>query len=52
MFCCSVRKKAPSSPASFPITERSDMVLYEVPLSMSFVGFLGMGTMFSQLPYV
>ena len=38
-----------SSPVS-AITERRDMGLYEVPLSMSLLGF-GMGTD-SQLPYV
>ena len=35
----------------FAITEMRDMCLYEVPLSMSLLGF-GMGENVSQLPYV
>ena len=41
--CGYVRKKAPVS----AITERSDMGLYEVPLSMSLLGF-GIGTMLAN----
>ena len=41
--CCYVRKLEGSSPVS-AITERRDMGLYGVPLSMSLFGF-GMGTM-------
>ena len=35
----------------FAITERRDMGLYEVPFSVSLLGF-GIGTMYSQLPCV
>ena len=35
----------------FAITERRDMVMYDVPLSMSLLCF-GMGDYVSQLPYV
>ena len=44
--CCYVRKKALSG-VFFAITERRDMGLYEVPLSMSLLGF-GMGTMLAN----
>ena len=39
--CCYVRKKV------FAITERRDMGLYEVPLSVSLLGF-GIGTMLAN----
>ena len=42
--CCNVRKKA--LPVS-AISERKDMVMYEVPVSMSLLGF-GMGTMLAN----
>ena len=45
--CCYVRKKALLQ-YFFAITERKDMGLYEVPLSMSLFGF-GMGTMLANL---
>ena len=44
--CCYVRKKALSSPVS-AITERRDMSLYEVPWSVSLLGF-GIGTMLAN----
>ena len=54
MFCTRVAwvclllcKEEGSSPVS-AITERRDMGLYEVPLSMSLLGF-GMGTMLANL---
>ena len=40
-------KEEGSSPVSFAITERRDMGIYEVPLSMSLLGF-GMGTMLAN----
>ena len=43
VVCLLLCKEEGSSPVS-AITERSDMGLYEVPLSMSLLGF-GMGTM-------
>ena len=43
--CCYVRKKVFSS--VFAITERRDMGLYEVPLSVSLLGF-GIGTMLAN----
>ena len=45
--CCCVRKKALSS--VFAITERRDMSPYEVPLSLSLLGF-GIGTMLANFP--
>ena len=47
--CCYIRKKALLQ--CFIITERRDMGLYEVSLSMSLLGF-GMGVNVKQLPYV
>ena len=54
MFCTRVAwvcfllcKEVDSSPVS-TIAERRDMGLYEVPLSMSLLGF-GMGTMLANL---
>ena len=47
--CCYVRKKAFLQ--CFPITEGRDMCLYEVPLSISLLGF-GMGTMLTNFHYV
>ena len=44
--CCYVRKKALLS-SVFTITERRDMGLYEVPLSVSLLGF-GIGTMLAN----
>ena len=44
--CCYVRKEEGSSPVS-AITERRDMGLYEVPLSVSLLGF-GIGTMLAN----
>ena len=41
--CCYVRKKD----SVFTITERRDMSLYEVPLSVSLLGF-GIGTMLAN----
>ena len=46
LVCCYVRKKALFS-SGFAITDRRDMGLYEVPLSMSLLGF-GMGTMLAN----
>ena len=43
--CCYIRKKALLQ--CLAITERRDMGLYEVPLSMSLLGF-GMGTMLTN----
>ena len=43
--CCYVRKKALLQ--CFAITERRDMGLYEVPLSVSLLGF-GIGTMLAN----
>ena len=43
--CCYVRKKVFSS--VFAITERRDMGLYELPLSVSLLGF-GIGTMLAN----
>ena len=43
--CCYVRKKALLR--VFAITERRDMALYEVPLSVSLLGF-GIGTMLAN----
>ena len=46
--CCYVRKKALLQFSSvFAITERRDMGLYEVPLSVSLLGF-GIGTMLAN----
>ena len=57
MFCTSVAwmclvclllcKKEDSSPV-YTLTKRRDMCLYEVPLSISFLGF-GMGTMLANV---
>ena len=49
-ICLLLCKEEGSSPVS-SITERRDMGLYEVPLSMSLLG-CGMGDYVSQLPYV
>ena len=46
MVCLRLCKEEGSS-SVFPITERRDMGLYEVPLSMSLFGF-GMGTMLAN----
>ena len=46
LVCLQLCKEECSSPVS-AITERSDMGLYEVPLSMSLLGF-GMGTMLAN----
>ena len=43
--CCYVRRRLFSS--VFAITERRDMGLYEVPLSVSLLGF-GIGTMLAN----
>ena len=45
--CLRLCKEEGSSPVSFAITERRDMGLYEVPLSMFLLGF-GMGTMLAN----
>ena len=45
--CLLLCKEDGSSPVFFVITERRDMGLYEVPLSMSLLGF-GMGTMLTN----
>ena len=50
LVCLLLCKEEGSSPVS-AITERRDMGLYEVPLSMSFVGFWD-GDYVSQLPCV
>ena len=50
LVCLLLCNEEVSSPMS-AITERRDMGLYEVPLSMSLLGF-GMGDYVSQLPYV
>ena len=51
LVCLLLRKQEVSSPVS-AITERKDMGLYEVPLSVFLLG-VGIGTMYvSQLPYV
>ena len=47
LVCLLLCKEEGSSPVS-AITERRDMGLYEVPLSMSLLGF-GMGTMLANL---
>ena len=44
--CCYVRKKALLQ-CLFTITERRDMGLFEVPLSVSLLGF-GIGTMLAN----
>ena len=44
-ICSYVRKKA--KPSVFAITERRDMGMYEVPLSISLLDF-GMGTMLAN----
>ena len=46
LVCLLLCKEEGSSPV-FAITERRDMGLYEVPLSMSLLGF-GMGTMLAN----
>ena len=46
LVCLLLCKEEGSSPVSL-ITERRDMGLYEVPLSMSLLGF-GMGTMLAN----
>ena len=46
LVCLLLCKEESSSPVS-AITERRDMALYEVPLSMSLYGF-GMGTMLAS----
>ena len=46
LVCLQLCKKEGSSPVS-AITERRDMGMYEVPLSMSLLGF-GMGTMLAD----
>ena len=46
LVCLLLCKEEGSSPVS-AITERRDMGLYEVPLSMSLLGF-GMGTMLAN----
>ena len=46
LVCLRLCKEEGSSPVS-AITERRDMGLYEVPLSMSLLGF-GMGTMLAN----
>ena len=46
-WVCSVCLQLCKEEGVFEITERMDMVLYEVPLSMSLLGF-GMGTMLSN----
>ena len=43
--CCYIKRRFLSS--VFAITERRDMGLFEVPLSMSLLGF-GMGTMLAN----
>ena len=50
LVCLLLCKEESSSPVS-AITERRDMGLYEVPLSVSFVGFW-VRDYVSQLPYV
>ena len=44
LVCLLLCKEEGSSPVSVAITERRDMGLYEVPLSVSLLGF-GIGTM-------
>ena len=44
LICFLLCKEEGSSPVSSAITERRDMGLYEVPLSVSLLGF-GIGTM-------
>ena len=48
MVCLLLCKEDSSSPGSFAITERRDMGLYEVPLSLSLLGF-AMGTMLTSI---
>ena len=50
LVCLLLCKEEGSSPVS-AITERRDMGLHEVPLSVSLLGF-GIGTMLAQLPCV
>ena len=47
LACLLLCKEEGSSPVSFAITERRDMGLYEVPLSVSLLGF-GIGTMLAN----
>ena len=51
LVCLLLCKEEGSSPVSFAITERRDMGLYDVPLSVSLLGF-GIGDYVSQLPCV
>ena len=47
LVCLLLCKEEGSSPVSFAITERRDMGLYEVPLSVSLLGF-GIGTILAN----
>ena len=47
LVCLLLYNEEGSSPGSLQITERRDMGLYEVPLSMSLLGF-GMGIMLAN----
>ena len=47
LVCLLLCREKGSSPLSLPITERRDMGLYEVPLSVSLLGF-GIGTMLAN----
>ena len=47
LVCLLLCKEEGSSPVYFAITERMDMGLYKVPLSVSLLGF-GIGTMLAN----
>ena len=47
LVCLLLCKEEGSSPVSLQITERRDMGLYKVPLSVSLLGF-GIGTMLAN----
>ena len=47
LVCLLLCKEEGSSPDVFAITERRDMGLYDVPLSVSLLGF-GIGTMLAN----